>query len=108
MAVLATAVSLWLRRLVVPEAANERALYISFVPAVMIAAYLGGLRPGLLATFLSLGVLDYFFIEPRYSFWIQTTVDDWIGLTFFVLVGTVISFWPPRCPKFLTSRWPVA
>ncbi len=57
----------------------------------MIAAYLGGLWPGLLATLLSVGAIDYFFIEPRYSFWIQTTVDDWMGLTIFALVGTVIS-----------------
>jgi K+-sensing histidine kinase KdpD len=45
----------------------------------------------LLATLLSVGALDYFFIEPRYSFWIQTTVDDWMGLGFFALVGAVIS-----------------
>jgi K+-sensing histidine kinase KdpD len=80
-----------MRLLVVPDVADERGRYIAFVPAVVIAAYLGGLWPGLLATLLSVGALDYFFIEPRYSFWIQGSVDDWVGLTFFVLVGAVIS-----------------
>jgi PAS domain S-box-containing protein len=90
-AVLATVVTLLVRLLLGPKVMDERALYISFVPAVMIAAYLGGWWPGLLATLLSVGAIDYFFIEPRYTFWIQTTVDDWIGLSFFVLVGAVIS-----------------
>ncbi len=91
MAVLATAASILIRLILGPKVLDDRALYISFVPAVMIAAYLGGLRPGLLATLLSVGALDYFFIEPRYSIFIDTTVDDWVGLASFVLVGTVIS-----------------
>src|SRR5215831_17868429 len=75
-AVPATAVTVLMRLFVVPDVADERGRYIAFVPAVVIAAYLGGLWPGLLATLLSVGALDYFFIEPRYSFWIQGSVDD--------------------------------
>ena len=90
-AVPAIVVTVLVRLLLGLEVMHGRALYISFVPAVMIAAYLGGLWPGLLATLLSLGAIDYFFIEPRYSIWIQSTVDDWMGLTIFALVGTVIS-----------------
>jgi PAS domain S-box-containing protein len=90
-AVLAPAVTVVMRWIIVQYGPSERALYISFVPAVMIAAYLGGLWPGLLATLLSVGVLDYFFIDPRGSFFIQTNAEDWSGLITFVLVGTIIS-----------------
>ena len=41
----------------------------------MIAAYFGGLWPGLLATLLSAAAVNYFIIEPRYSFVIANTAN---------------------------------
>ena len=46
-AVVAPAVSLVMRLLVGPQVMEERALYITFCPAVMITAYLGGFGPGM-------------------------------------------------------------
>ena len=90
-AVLAPAVSLLLRLRVGPEVMDERALYIAFCPAVMIAAYLGGLGPGLLATILSGAAVSYYFLEPIDSFGIHAAHDA-VALAFFVLVGAFISF----------------
>ena len=89
-AVLATVVSLLVRVYLLNPVMDVRALYITFCPAVLIAAYFGGFWPGLLATILSAVSVDYLFVEPRYSFWIDTTHDA-LALTFFVLVGLFIS-----------------
>ena len=89
-AVLATAISLLMRAYLLNPVMGNSALYITFCPAVMVAAYFGGLRPGLLATVLSATAVNYFFIEPRYSVWIYSA-NDALALTFFVLVGTFIS-----------------
>ena len=94
-AVLAPAVSLLVRLLIGPQVMEERALYITFCPAVMIAAYLGGFRPGMLATLLSAATVDYFFVEPRGSFWIEHAHDG-VALVCFVMVGAVTS-WLCEC-----------
>src|SRR5262245_39180518 len=84
---LAPGVSLLARLRIGPEVMDEHALYIVFCPAVMIAAYLGGFRTGLLATLISAAAVAYFFLEPPHSFRIATAHDA-VGLAFFVLVGT--------------------
>ena len=42
--------------------------FITFYPAVMLAALYGGLRAGMLATLLSAAAADYFWMEPAGSF----------------------------------------
>ena len=69
---------------------GDRVLYMTFFPAVIIAAYFGGFRPGLLATVLSALATTYFLIYPLHSLEI-TTVHDAVALSLFVLVGTTIS-----------------
>src|SRR5262245_52563891 len=69
---------------------GDRVLYGAFFPVVLLAAYLGGFWPGLLATVLSALAATYFLIDPPYSFAI-TTVPDAVALSIFVLVGAVIS-----------------
>jgi PAS domain S-box-containing protein len=39
--------------------------YLTFFGAVMVSAWYGGLRPGLLATILSVGITGTFFLAPR-------------------------------------------
>ena len=51
-------------RLVFMQALETRAAFIVFYPAVMLAAFYGGLRAGMLATFLSAVLADYFWKEP--------------------------------------------
>lgn len=59
-AVLATSVAFVVRLALVPLVGYHTP-YLTFVPAVMLSAYLGGLRPGLLATALSAAAARYFF-----------------------------------------------
>ena len=42
--------------------------YFIFLPGVMIAAWYGGRLGGLLATLASLVLIDYYVLEPHYSF----------------------------------------
>jgi len=88
-AVLGPAVTL-LVRWPLEVALGDRVLYMAFFPAVILAAYFGGLWPGLLATSLSALAATYFLVEPLHSLEI-TTVRDAIALSLFVLVGTIIS-----------------
>src|SRR5580704_4461429 len=66
-AVLAPAVSLLLRWPLWPVLENAFP-HMTFFPAVMIAAYLGGFWPGLLATGLSAFAADYFLPRQASSF----------------------------------------
>ena len=64
--------------------------YITLFPAIMISAWLGGIGPGLTTTFLCALGAAYFWIPPFRTLWIAEPAE-WLGLTIFVLVGTVIS-----------------
>src|SRR5262249_4411226 len=47
---------------------GERAHFIIYFPAIVFAAWLGGLGPGLLSTALACLLVWYAFIPPRFSF----------------------------------------
>ena len=68
-------------------AVGERAGYSTFLPAVMMAAYFGGLWPGLLVTFVVAAAANA--IDPRFT--IQLKPGDTVALPLFVLTGTLIS-----------------
>ena len=71
------------------HALGTRNVYVTFYPAVVLAALYGGLRAGLLATLLSALIVDYFWIEP--SGLAIGDPADWLGVGVFVLGGTMIS-----------------
>jgi PAS domain S-box-containing protein len=56
------------------------------VAAVLLAAWYGGLGPGLLATCVSVVGIDLLFVEPRLAFGAPTPSDA-LRLTFFVLLS---------------------
>jgi two-component system sensor histidine kinase/response regulator len=89
LAILVTAVSL-LIRWHLRSALGDRALYTTFFPAIMVAAYFGGLGPGLLSTLLSALSVSYFFLNPADSLRIADPREQ-VGMTLFVLVGIAIS-----------------
>jgi PAS domain S-box-containing protein len=88
-AVLAPALSL-LVRWPLDMVLGDRVLYMAFFPAVLLAAYIGGFWPGLLATVLGGFAAHFFLVDPLFSLEI-TTVHDAVAVSLFVLVGTVIS-----------------
>ena len=63
---------------------------MTFFPAVMIAAYIGGFWPGLMATLVSAVTANYYLTEQLPSFHARS-VNDVVALVLFVLVGTIIS-----------------
>jgi K+-sensing histidine kinase KdpD len=64
MAILAVTIAFGVRYLVYGELEN-RVVFTFFVPAAMVAAWYGGLGPGMLATLLGLILGDLFFLPPR-------------------------------------------
>ena len=88
-AVLATGFSLLVRLPLVPVLGSNAEL-MTFFPAIILSAYVGGLGPGLLATFLGAAAGRYFLIEPFYSFGIDGLGRAY-GLGLFALAGAVIS-----------------
>src|ERR1700675_3208358 len=85
-ALLAPAVSLLARWPLWPLL-GDSVPHMTFFPAVMIAAYLGGFWPGLLATSLSAAAANFFLTGQLRSFHV-TNANDVAGLVLFVLVGT--------------------
>jgi PAS domain S-box-containing protein len=64
--------------------------YITFYPAVMVSAWLGGIGPGLVATAVSAVLADYFWVSPVFSFAIGDRPDA-VGLLVFIAMGVLIS-----------------
>lgn len=65
--------------------------YVTFVPAIMLAGYRGGLGPGLLATLLSGLAANFFLVEPILSLATANWVDT-SGEIAFLLSGAFMSW----------------
>jgi PAS domain S-box-containing protein len=74
----------WLFRAVL-----EPTVFLLFLPAVLVSAWYGGLKPGLVATFLSTWIIGFFLLQPRFEFTLSWT--DSLRLLVFVSVATLIS-----------------
>lgn len=64
--------------------------YLIFFAAIIINAWYGGFKTSFLATILSAIIIDYFFLKPIFSFSIYS-INDYLKLTLFLLIGTLIS-----------------
>ncbi|HET7341287.1 MAG TPA: GAF domain-containing protein, partial [Methylomirabilota bacterium] len=90
----------WLLALAVPAAALGLTLLIQplvdqlpsppFVAAVLVVAWVGGFRPALLATAVSVLAINYYFLEPRHSLWVTPPELAW--LVMFVSVSMIIAW----------------
>ncbi len=58
---------------------------------IMISAWYGGLRTGLLATVINYVISDYFFITPK-KFFFEDTLADQVRYTLFLTEGVLISW----------------
>ncbi len=63
--------------------------WIPYAPAIIFAAWYGGIGPGLAATLLSALATDYFLLPPYRSLG-PTTPDQWIGVVIFLVTGALI------------------
>jgi PAS domain S-box-containing protein len=89
-AVVVVVAAFLLRLAMVRYIGDELPAFITFYPAVMVAALLCGLGPGLLATGLSVLAADYWILPPRGSFGIASPSDG-VALAFFALMGVFLS-----------------
>ncbi len=88
-AIVLTAVTLGLR-LALDGPLEGRPTLILFVLPIMLSAYVGGLRAGLLATGLTYCLVSYYVLPPTHSFQVASASQRW-DLFFVVLAGGVIS-----------------
>jgi Domain of unknown function (DUF4118) len=87
-AVLGTAVCLLARWPLWPVL-GYRHPYLTCLPAILISAYYGGWRPGLLAVLLGALGTQCFLMEPLYSL---SLAKANVGLLYFLLVGTILGW----------------
>lgn len=73
--------------------------FLLFFGAVMVSAWYKGLKAGLVSTFLSVLISDYFFIEPIYS--LALDLPNAIKLALFALQGILFSV---LCEALRTAR----
>ena len=69
--------------------------YLQFFPAIMVAAWFGGLGPGIAATVLSAAAGVFFFVAPLERSAVEHS-GDLISLALFVLTGFGISWFNHR------------
>ncbi|HEY9830253.1 MAG TPA: PAS domain S-box protein [Stenomitos sp.] len=89
-AVLASLLALLLRFLLAPIL-RENAPLLVFIMPVMLSAWYGGLKPGLLATSLSALIGGYFFVQPLFSLDIHSVANG-VRIGIFLLEGLLISW----------------
>jgi PAS domain S-box-containing protein len=77
-------------RLVFLQELETHASFVAFYPAVMLAAFSGGLRAGTLATILSAALAGFLGTEPDGSF-VAVYPPDWLALAVFVIVSLLLS-----------------
>lgn len=83
---IASMLILWLN----PWVAMIDSPFLMFFGAVIVSAWYGGKKPGLLSTTLSAVISSYFFTYPAYS--LELDFSDSLRLLLFILQGILISF----------------
>jgi two-component system sensor histidine kinase/response regulator len=69
---------------------GERGLYSTYLPAVILAAYFGGLWPGIVFTLFGAVANNFLLVEPNYTLEFKGTGDA-LALVLFLLTGAFIS-----------------
>ena len=90
LAAILVVVAAWFYQKLAEITGGQPPLFISFYPAIIIAAAIGGFGPGVLATLLSVVSAVYFFIVPSGSFTIENEGDR-LSVIVFLLMGLGIS-----------------
>ncbi|MEH2330276.1 PAS domain S-box protein [Nostoc sp.] len=87
--VLIVALALVLMLMLDPWLSMSGTPFLLFFCAVMVSAWYGGLKSGLLATFLSALLSDYFFLPPAYE--LSFDLSNFVRIGLFALEGLLFS-----------------
>lgn len=87
--VLIVALTLVLMLMLDPWLSMSRTPFLLFFSAVMVSGWYGGLKSGLLATFLSALLSNYFFLPPAYE--LSFDLPNFIRIGLFALQGLLFS-----------------
>jgi PAS domain S-box-containing protein len=71
LAAIVAVLAAWGVRLLLGPLIGERIPFVTFFPAIFAIAWWGGFRTTLFATLLSVPVLTYFILQPKYSFAVE-------------------------------------
>ncbi|MFS8144628.1 response regulator [Rhizobium sp. BR 249] len=63
--------------------------FLSFLPAILFASFIGGAGPGLVAAMLAGFIVQQFFVEPHDAFW-PVTAGQWVGLSTYFINAVII------------------
>ena len=70
---------------------HEKAVYLVFACGTIVAALYGGLWSGIASTILAIPVCDYFFIDPRHTWFLFDDRGDIVALILFCALGIASS-----------------
>jgi len=98
-AVLNVALALVLMLMLDPWLSMSGTPFLLFFSAVIVSAWYGGLKSGLLATFLSVLLSNYFFLPPVYQ--LSFDLSNCVRIGFFALQGLLFSV---LCEALKTSK----
>jgi len=87
--VLIVATALVIMLLLDPMLDMQGTPFLLFFGAVMVSAWYGGLKAGLLATFLSVILSDYFFLSQQYT--LDLSLSNSVKILLFALQGMLVS-----------------
>ncbi|MBI3901428.1 MAG: EAL domain-containing protein [Nitrosomonadales bacterium] len=82
--------ALWLRLEIAPVSAGLQ--YVTFFPAVTLAAVAGGFLPGLFATMIGLVFATFIFTPPYYSISFEVLQTSFWSNLVFLMDGIIVSF----------------
>jgi len=63
--------------------------FLSFLPAILLASFIGGAGPGLVAAILAAFIVQQFFVEPHNIFW-PVSAGQWVGLSTYLINAAII------------------
>jgi signal transduction histidine kinase/ActR/RegA family two-component response regulator len=63
--------------------------FLSFLPAILLASFIGGAGPGLVASILAAFIVQQFFVEPHNIFW-PVTAGQWVGPSTYLINAAII------------------
>ncbi|RUM21195.1 response regulator [Rhizobium vallis] len=63
--------------------------FLSFIPAILFASFIGGAGPGLVAAVIAVFIVQQFFVEPHNVFW-PISAGQWVGLSTYLVNAAII------------------